>query len=178
MRRWVLIKTAQVLQQQQQNCWCPQLLCLLIPQKEHLSGACMSLSNHLHVKYPIGAGKWKFGTEHTRAQGTAWPSPLTSTLATFVYHSAPFTPFQGTVLVPFLAEWQIAPAVGSWAAWFRLSVCQVSRLMALAYGSTARDLKERKHNWWQLVVWQPGGLSQAHPKRKCHFWVLRRAEWA
>lgn len=88
------------------------------------------------------------------------------------------TGFQGNVLVPVPAGWQVSPPAGSWAAGFRLSVCQVSRLVALAYSSTTRDLKKRKHTWWQLVVWQPGGLSQTHPKHKCHCWVLSRAEWA
>lgn len=78
----------------------------------------MSVSSHLHVNYPSGAGKRKFGTEHTRAQGNAWLSPLASSLATFVYHSFTeqintlVTGFQGKVLVPFPAEWQVAPPGG------------------------------------------------------------------
>lgn len=86
------------------------------------------------------------------------------------------TPSCRKVLVPFPAEWQAAPPAGRRAAEFRLLVCKVSRLVALGCSSTVRDLKERKHSWWQLIAWWPGGLSQAHSRHKCHFWFLRRAE--
>lgn len=182
-RRWVLIKPAQVT---------AAASALLMPTAallaDSIKGAsewCTSISKQPFA-CEISIRGWEVKIWCRTHQSTRDSLAFSTNFYTgdFFYHSfiepinTLVTGFQGKVLVPFLSEWQVAPSAGSWAAQFRLSVCQVSRLVALAYSSTTSDLKERKHNWWQLVVWQPGGLSQAFPKHKSHFWVLRRAEWA
>lgn len=111
--------------------------------------------------------------EHVRAQGDAWPSPLHCCTGDFYLPLRSFTEqinklavaFCCKVLVPFLAEWQATPSVGSRAAQFRLFICKVSRLVALGCRNTVRDLKEKEAQSMaadSLTAWRPfTGSSEA-----------------